>query len=233
MTANLRVQIANRHDVLRVPNAALRFRPTTDIFAALKQPVPPDMPFGGRGGRGRQNGQMPADADIPRSGGSTAQPSGASADQGRARMLERFTQMSPAQRNDFIARMKERGVDVTPFQQAAAAGKTSPGGKPQALPSADTIDALFAPLPTVESRGRVWLYENKQLKAITLRLGITDGTSSELLSGDLAEGAALVTGVITGSARTSSASGTGNPLLPNPQRGGFGQPGGFGGGRGR
>ena len=33
MTANLRVQIARRNDVIRVPNGALRFRPTADIFA--------------------------------------------------------------------------------------------------------------------------------------------------------------------------------------------------------
>src|SRR5213083_542123 len=34
MTANLRVQIARRSDVLRLANAALRFRPTTDMFTA-------------------------------------------------------------------------------------------------------------------------------------------------------------------------------------------------------
>src|SRR3954464_6684272 len=56
MTANLRVQIARRADVLRVPNAALRFRPTTEMFAALNQPVPPEVLGGGRGGRGRRNG---------------------------------------------------------------------------------------------------------------------------------------------------------------------------------
>src|SRR3954468_4913569 len=50
MTANLRVQIARRADVLRVANAALRFRPTAEMFAALNQPVPPEVQ-GGRGGR--------------------------------------------------------------------------------------------------------------------------------------------------------------------------------------
>ena len=41
MTANLRVQIARRTDVVRVPNAAVRFRPTNDMFAALNQAPPP------------------------------------------------------------------------------------------------------------------------------------------------------------------------------------------------
>src|SRR6266852_8045042 len=57
MTANLKVQIAKRSDVLRVPNASLRFRPSTEVFASLNQPVPPEAQFaGGRGGRGGQGG---------------------------------------------------------------------------------------------------------------------------------------------------------------------------------
>src|SRR5580765_3123098 len=54
MTANLRVQIARRPDVLRIANAALRFRPTNEMFTALNQPVPQEI-LGGRGGRGRRN----------------------------------------------------------------------------------------------------------------------------------------------------------------------------------
>jgi HlyD family secretion protein len=36
MTANVNFVFANREDVLRVPNAALRFRPSPDVFTALK-----------------------------------------------------------------------------------------------------------------------------------------------------------------------------------------------------
>ena len=50
MTANLKIQIERREDAVRVPNAAIRFRPTNDMFAALNQPVPPEA--SGRGGRG-------------------------------------------------------------------------------------------------------------------------------------------------------------------------------------
>src|SRR5438552_6856623 len=54
MTANVKVEIAKRTDVMRVPNAALRFRPTNDMFVALNQTVPPEAQPGGgnRGGRG-------------------------------------------------------------------------------------------------------------------------------------------------------------------------------------
>jgi HlyD family secretion protein len=50
MTANVNIEIARKNNVLRVPNSALRFRPTNEIFAALGQ-TPPPQPTGGRGGR--------------------------------------------------------------------------------------------------------------------------------------------------------------------------------------
>ena len=57
MTANLKVEVARKTDALRVPNAAIRFRPSVDMFAALNQPVPPEAQPGGRGGRrGGQGG---------------------------------------------------------------------------------------------------------------------------------------------------------------------------------
>src|SRR5829696_8863693 len=59
MTANVTIEIARRNDVLRAPAAALRFRPTNDIFAALKQEVPPDMQRGFGGPRGGQNAGGP------------------------------------------------------------------------------------------------------------------------------------------------------------------------------
>src|SRR5438445_5969113 len=84
MTANVKVEIAKRTDVMRVPNAALRFRPTNDMFAALNQAVPPEAQFAGnRSGRGGQNrnapggqasAQTPAQTPAPAQSG--ANPSG-------------------------------------------------------------------------------------------------------------------------------------------------------------
>src|SRR5206468_3651263 len=199
MTANLKVQIAKRNDVVRVPNAALRFRPTTDMFAALNQPVPPEMQnAGGRGAAGRTQG----------AGGT----SGGRGFGGQAAMLDRFKNMSAEEQQQFLQRMKARGQDVSSFEQAMTAPAKKPTaakpapmipkyGGPQA---AETIDALFAPLPPVESRGRVWLYMGKELKPVNVRLGITDGTNTELLSGELQPNMELVTGIIIGNTRTTS-----------------------------
>jgi HlyD family secretion protein len=43
MTANVTIEIARRDDVLRVPLAATRFRPTREMFTALNQPLPPEF----------------------------------------------------------------------------------------------------------------------------------------------------------------------------------------------
>ena len=47
MTATVTLEIARSENTLRVPNAALRFRPTPDMFAALNQPVPAILQRGG------------------------------------------------------------------------------------------------------------------------------------------------------------------------------------------
>src|SRR5213079_2833737 len=63
MTANVKVEIAKRSNVLRVPAAALRFRPTVEMFSALNQTVPPEaLATGGRGGRGGQGRGNRSDA---------------------------------------------------------------------------------------------------------------------------------------------------------------------------
>ena len=152
-------------------------------------------------------------------------------------MMERFKTMSPEEQQQFIARMKDRGQDTSTFEAAAAkpAAPSGPTLRPKygtAAP-AQTIDALFAPLPSVETRGRAWVFMGKELKPVNLRLGISDGTNTELLSGEMQQGMEVVTGVSgLGTTRAlPGQGGSGNPLMPGGGRG----PGGFGGpgGRGR
>jgi hypothetical protein len=143
-------------------------------------------------------------------------------------MMERFKGMSPDDQKQFIARMKDRGQDTTAFEKELAANAKAPAkGAKVPAQSAQTIDALFAPLPSVESRGRVWLFMDHQLKPANLRLGISDGTNTELLSGELQQNMEVVTGVTgLGPTRTTNTgAGAGNPLMP---AGRGGPPGGRG-----
>ena len=94
-----------------------------------------------------------------------------------------------------------------------------------------TIDSLFAPLVPSETRGRLWVYENKQLRSIPVRLGISDSQFQELLEGEIKEGQEVVVNMVTGLEQNPrpGQQGTGNPLM-GPQRGGPGGGGGRGGG---
>jgi hypothetical protein len=328
MTAQVEIEIARRNNVLRVPTAALRFRPTELMFQALNQEVPQEILRGGRGGtgmagrggRGRDGGagqpaagagappaattpgaaappaaaaqsqaQPPRTAPqgAPSPGAGAARPESAEARGGgdraaggggggrggfdpnmtpeerRKRMEERLASMSPEERERFQARMREReaqggqpgtfgrdtqggGRGNQPGQPAPGAGRAQSGRDPSRgiagsvsagtsiTSGASTIDSLFAPLPAVETRGRVWLYIGKQLKSVNLRLGVTDGTFSELLDGALQENQEVVLNMVTGLepvTRPGQQGGSQNPLM-GPQRGGPGGRGPGGGGRG-
>jgi HlyD family secretion protein len=350
MTANVSIEIARRTNVLRIPTAALRFRPTEMMFTVLNQPVPPEARGGGRGmgggrdgrGRGGQGGPTaaggaPADGasqpgtappaaqqtkpsqptpsaiqpatPTPQPGAqaSTGRPPSAEArgggdpadgnrggDRGgggrggfdpnmspeerRKRMEERLAAMTPEERERFEARRREgfsdgrgggRGAGPggensgTPGGNLAGSKGGNPGsGGGPAAPStgarsarrdasrgivgsasaggaissgATTIDSLFAPLQIAETPGRVWLHVDKQLKPVRVRTGLSDGTYSELISGELTENQEVVVNMATGlEPRPTTGQGqqTGNPLM-GPQRGGpGGGPGRGGAGRG-
>jgi HlyD family secretion protein len=269
MTANVTIEIARREHVLRVPNAALRFRPTKDIFEALNQTIPPELErgMGGRGNRGdgrdggfgqaagapapapaaNEPGAAPQRQGSPREGSGQPRPDGgdpqaAGRNGGGNGPGGGDGQGGPGGGNfDFGGRdgsggnFAGRGAGGQPGaprsrrqDQAASTSKSA------ATTNATTIDALFAPLQTIETRGRAWLFIDKQLKPITLRLGISDGTYTEVLNDtELPPGAELVTSIITpamaaGKTTTTPNNANGNPLLP-AQRGRPGGPGGFGG----
>jgi HlyD family secretion protein len=270
MTANVNVEIARRSNVLRVPNTALRFRPTNEIFAALGQAVPPGSGRGELAEAGRAAapaGQTPTAApakpatpassepgperrnrateSIPVAQSASEEGSASQAGRGfnRERVMERLQSLSPEDRQRMLERLRARGFDPTagaadppadpPPQRGARAGVPP---KPEASlsqqhPQATTIDALFGPLPSVETVGRVWVYVDNQLTSIRVRLGISDGQATELLNGEaIHEGMELVTNVTTGNETVRPATTSTFPGFGQPQR--FGGPGGFGGGGG-
>jgi len=298
MTANVNVEIARSSNVLRVPNSALRFRPTNEMYAAIGQTPPDPGQFGDGGGRrraGQNNGQnnqqasaapasapaltsqnadsasrQPTDkntadktakanqqsataAGAPPSGnagsgeggvvagggrgGGGRERSGGGGGRGGGDFASRMQNLSPDERDQRLQRMRDRGFDPTAGGNGAAPQRgrgAAPAGAPAGAPTAaavarangaTTIDALFGPLPRVESTGRAWVYVDKQLKPVRLRLGISDGQNTELLEGELQQGTDVVTNVALGNETRPAAT---NFPFGQPGRGGFG-PGGFGG----
>ena len=279
MTASVDIEIARKENVLRVPAAATRFRPTEEMFLVLNQEVPQEMQRGGgrgpggqggpgrgrgdQAGGGQQQGQTPGqppgqtpaqapgqgqargnDPEGPRGNGPRSDPN-MSPEERQKRMQERMANMTPEERERFQQRMQGRnggegGRDGNQGfgrrdMSRGIAGNVAAGGAVSS--GASTIDALFAPLPPVETRGRVWLYVDKKLKPINVRLGISDGSFTELLSGDLQEGQDVVVNMVTGlePRPTAGQQGGNNPLM-GPQRGqgpGGNRGGGGGGNQGR
>jgi len=340
MTATVTIEIARRANALRIPNAALRFRPSTEIFAALEQPVPEDFQRGFGPGRGGPGGGQPGAGGSPgavggaasgstgaaapatpgprpsgggtRTGEAPAAPGGTGATQApasvppagrpgrpegpegatpgppdgerrsgagmgggmgagrgdvdpaerRRRFQERLASMSPEEREQAVQRMRERGIDTSAFTVGAAGSPSSGGqstagaapasraagaGTPaEAAPGqsgsrrqpagpaqgtgtpnwqqAQTIDALFPPIAETVTPGRAWLYVGGQLKMVRLRLGVSDGTYTEVLTEELQPGQEVVTSVTLPNAAVTRATGGQSPLM-GPQRGSGGPPG--------
>ena len=168
MTAAVTVETARVDDVVRVPNAALRFRPSDEMLAALGQPV-----VAGEGGQGTA-GMAPEQL---------------------AAMRERRQQMSPEEREQMRGGFGAEG-------RGRAPGNTADAG----------------------DRAVVWVFDQGLLRRVPVRTGISDGTQTAVLEGELAPGQRVVTGVLTGAAAVAAP--TASPLLP------FGRRGGGGGGRG-
>ncbi len=217
MTANVKVEIAKRTDVLRVPNAALRFRPTPTCSprsisrcrrkrrvggvvvvaagrggsgwawrtpavaaqaraaAATRQTLPTTAADGRTGGRGAER------AAARRAAGRAAQAGDAAADGGgsaRRAMVERFKAMSP-RRAEAVHRAHEGSrARIRPRSSRAAAprrARRNPRRRRHSVRVHATVRRAAVgarrstrcsrPLPTVESRGRVWLFVDQPAEA--------------------------------------------------------------------
>lgn len=93
-------------------------------------------------------------------------------------------------------------------------------------PAEDVLPANNGEARSEAGRGsrqpHVWVLENGALRRVPVRLGVSDGTQTAIVAGDLSAGALVATGVAARSAATTPAAGS--PLLP--QRLGRGAAGG-------
>ena len=217
MTATVNIEIARADNVLRAPAAALRFRPTADMFTALNLPVPEDI---------ERQAQRAAGVPVTAGGEGRSGRGGQAMDPAaRQALMERMQNMSPEERAQLAERMGRGGGEA----ETGAPGGPSNTGAALSLDSASNIDALFAPLPRPETPGRVWLWMGGQLKSVRVRLGVSDGQYTELISEEIQPDMDVMTGILISNGNASrlggQTTGTSNPLMP--------QRGGPGGGRGR
>ncbi len=183
MTANVSIITAQRDDILKIPNAALRFRPPEVVAAETRTNVVVQAPVAGGGGRGGGDGSGRGGAFAQRGGGP-----GGGGGSGRG---------GPG---GFGAGGERRG------DRGDGAG---PAGS-RARPERQLTRTVYVLPPKTASKNS----EPPKPQPVQVKVGITDGVSTEVLDG-LEEGAQVVTGVIS----TGEAGRTG--MSPNPFGGGF------------
>ncbi|MCI0337897.1 MAG: efflux RND transporter periplasmic adaptor subunit [Acidobacteria bacterium] len=273
MTANLTFSIAERNDTLKIPNAALRFRPqdiTPEKMRELLRGAPGNEPAqaktqadakpagspgneagqarrrerdqqaGGPGAEGFQGRRRERDQQAGGPGAEVFQGRNRERDQqaggpggewGQGRRRERDQQAGGPGAEGFQGRRRERdqqaggpggeggqGRRRERDQQAGAPGSSPEGGARSDGPRFTG----FAPSTSAVVEGQwrvVWtLGPDKKPQPRRIQIGITDGSATEILRGDLKEGELIIVGLnITSDTRT-----------PNRQ-----SPPGFGGAPGR
>jgi HlyD family secretion protein len=216
MTANVKMVVAEKPSVLKVPNAALRFRPAgsdaspaTAGGGAAAAAERSDGAGGRAGGAGRPSPEQIRERLVKGLGLSDEQQKRLDpiladsrqqmmalqglADQERQAQARKIREATRARIREFL----------TPEQRA----------KYEELTGA--ADARGGGDPRSGAPGRVWILDGDKLKQVTLTLGISDGSATEVLRGDLTEGQEIVVGATTppGSRPTPGVPSPGAPRL--------------------
>ena len=209
MTASATFIVEDRRDALLVPNAALRFTPSDPKIAALA-PVRAE----GRGGRRREV------ADDEATPGPDTPPAETKAAAGEARAAGE-TKAAEASKG-------AEAAEASKGAEAAGAGKGAKGA--EAVAASKGAEAAGAGAeaagagtgeeakagkrkwggggsrkPSLERT--VWILKDGQPAPVTITIGISDGSFTEVVSGELKEGDTVITGASGGeaaAARTSS-----------------------------
>ena len=226
MTANVRVVTDSREAVLKVPNAALRVRVAGAEPAAGGPARPASVPDAVRPtpGEGPRDAQAAGAAAPPGARGA-----GGAAQELRAR-LQAEVKLTPAQLEKVDAIHAEARPKFMQLRDLPAEERTRARERISADVRARIGDLLtpeqkplYAALQAegagrTVTRGRIHLLgDDNKPRAHDVRLGITDGTSTELVvSPNSPEAAVLKEGalVITGASGTSPAARPAGPRMP-------------------
>lgn len=230
MTANVSIIVQQRPNVLRIANGALRVRVPQEVLAA----APAASAAGG----------PEAAKSAPKAGAPAAAGAATMTDDERmtATMaimreigFERGTPASPEQIEKAKKLAKDKGLDpdliaarlATPGGRKGGKGGGGDGGSRRG-PSGPGGDRGFN--NTVVSRTLFKFVDasapdkDKKLAPITVKLGVSDGFSTEVLEG-LAEGDTVITGVIMPGAAPVPAAAPGGSQNPFSGRSSMGGPG--------
>jgi HlyD family secretion protein len=199
MTANVTIVVAHREGVLKIPNAALRYQPqgATAMVAAVST-------------KGNNSSKSETPGSSAKSGG--GRPGGgkeadSSRSSGRSGMAARFTEglnltaeqqekaemiISASRPEIQEIRQKSKPEEATVRIQAMIREKL------KGILTEDQKRKLSESSASTQGErksGRIWIVSpDRKAVPVSLIIGITDGTFSEIVSGDLSEGTDVIVG---------------------------------------
>ncbi len=191
MTANVRISVESRASALKLPNAALRFRPAGATDARAPNDAPPQQ----QGGQAAQEFRNRIQQELKPS------------DEQRTQLDEIY-----AESRQKFARVRDMKGDGNRRKEverirAETNARIAEILTPEQRPAWERLLAEAGSRGQVTS-GRVYVLADGEPKAVDVRLGLSDGMSTEVVAG-LAEGAEVVIG--TGEARGSQPAAGGLP----------------------
>jgi len=205
MTANVKMIVAEKPSVLKVPNSALRFRPAGTDSGPAAAAAP---------------GTGAAAAPEPRQGAGGGRPS---VEQIRERLVKGLGLSEEQQKKlDPIladSRQQMMALQGLPDQERQAQARRireasrvrireilTPEQRAKYDESTGGGEARGGGDPRSGAPGRVWVLDGDKVKPIALTLGISDGAATEVLRGELKEGQEIIVGAV-GSGKPAAGSG--------------------------
>ena len=188
MTANVRIIVDQREDALKAPNAALRFRPAG---AAEAKPVADAKPTAEAppAPRGAQALERFRERIVEELKPDAAQ---------RARLDQVFAELrarlAPLRDIADPAERRRQGERLRTEARARVAELLRPDQKA----AYEQLLSELAAARNAPATGRVWVLEGGTPKPVDVRLGLSDGTSTEILGGSLKAGTEVVVGTLPG-----------------------------------
>lgn len=187
MTANVRIVVDTRENVLKVPNAALRYRPAGAADA-------------------REAGAAPAEggkADNKGRGGAQA------AEATRERLVKELTLNAEQQaRLESITRETREKIQALTAEDQAERRRQAERLRAESRARIAEIlgpeqraryEQMSSGSSGLSTAGRVWILDDTgRPRAVNVRTGLTDGTYTQLVGADMQEGAQVIVGTQSG-----------------------------------
>src|SRR5262249_32890946 len=187
MTANISFLIAERQDVIKVPNAALRFQPDgAGPETSAQDRQVPQRGGGSGGGRSREIQQLTKELPLT--------------PEQQTRLNEIFQKTAQQFRALREEESEERRQAMRKEMQAQTRAQIRELLTPEQHQQYETLMKAREEAQTQQRPGRVWVVGTNGIpEPRALRIGIVNDTQTEVVSGDLTVGQQVITGLAASS----------------------------------